>query len=78
MISLKNPLLAGLALEGSRLRLPEASRTPPGAARSAPPSFSSEDLSQQSQELKDTASRFSMRSRTSEFSFAPGSWLLGS
>jgi hypothetical protein len=30
-ISLKEPGLAGLALEGSRLRLPEASRTPPGA-----------------------------------------------
>ena len=40
----ENPLL-GLALEGSRLRLPEASRTPKafGAASSAPPSFSPED-----------------------------------
>jgi hypothetical protein len=26
-------------MEGSRLRLPEASQTPPGAAGSAPPSF---------------------------------------
>src|ERR1700738_5026744 len=39
----EKPGLAGLALEGSRLRLPEASRTPPGAASSAPPSFSSEN-----------------------------------
>ena len=28
-----------MALEGSRLRLPEAFRTPPGAASSAPPNF---------------------------------------
>ena len=39
----EKPALTGLALEGSRLRLPEASRTPPGAASSAPPSFSPED-----------------------------------
>ena len=42
---LENPGPAGLALEGSRLRLPEASRTPKafGAASSAPPSFSPEN-----------------------------------
>jgi len=34
-LGVKNPGLAGSALEGSRLRLPEASRTPPGAASSA-------------------------------------------
>ena len=41
----EKPALAGLALEGSRLRLPEAFRTPKafGAASSAPPSFSPED-----------------------------------
>ena len=41
----EKPALAGLALEGSRLRLPEASRTPKafGAASSASPSFSPED-----------------------------------
>ena len=39
----EKPGLAGLALEGSRLRLAEASRPPLGAASSAPPSFSPED-----------------------------------
>jgi len=41
--SAEKPGPAWLALEGSRLRLPEASRTPLGAASSAPPSFSSEN-----------------------------------
>jgi hypothetical protein len=37
-IILLKPPLAGLQWRGSRLRLPEASQTPPGAASSAPPS----------------------------------------
>ena len=36
---LLKPGTAGLEMEGSRLRLPEASQTPQGAASSASPSF---------------------------------------
>jgi hypothetical protein len=35
----EKPALAGLRMEGSRLRLPEASQTPQGAASSAPPTL---------------------------------------
>jgi hypothetical protein len=39
-------------MEGSRLRLPEASQTPPGAAGSAPPSFYSKEGFQQNPKLR--------------------------
>ena len=41
------PVVAGLQMEGSRLRLPEASQTPQGAASSAPPSSNRREVLQQ-------------------------------